>query len=103
MSAQTAPNNILGDTIKRLLKVREMKAYELGEAIDLSPTSVSKIINGVTRPRQNTFTRMCQALCQTKDEERRLVAAFARAEFLEEESDQALPSAEKEILRLRAE
>ena len=55
------------------------------------------------RPRQNTFTRMCQALCKTKDEERRLVAAFAGTELLDEEPDQALPSADKEILRLRAE
>jgi transcriptional regulator with XRE-family HTH domain len=103
MSARTAPNNILGDTIKRLLKARGMKAYELGEDIALSPTSISKIMNGVSRPRQNTFTRMCQVLCQTKEEERRLVAAFAGTEYLEEEPDQALPSAEKEILRLRAE
>ena len=55
------------------------------------------------RPRQNTFTRMCQALCKTKDEERRLVAAFAGTELLDEEPDQALPSSDKVILRLRAE
>jgi len=103
MSATEASENVLGKTIKTLLKVRGLKAYELGEEIGLSPTSVSKIINGVTRPRQNTFTRMCQALCKTKAEERRLVAAFAGTEFLEEEPDQALPSAEKVILRLRAE
>ena len=103
MPATDTPNNVLGDTIKSLLKVHRMKAYELGEEIGLSPTSVSKIMNGVTRPRQNTFTRMCQALCKTKEEERRLVAAFAGTEFLDEEPDQALPSAEKEILRLRAE
>ena len=103
MSAETRPNNVLGDTIKRLLKARGMKAYELGEEIGLSPTSISKIMNGVSRPRQNSFTRMCQALCKTKDEERRLVAAFAGTEFLEEEPDQALPSANRVILRLRAE
>lgn len=103
MSAQTASSNVLGDTIKSLLKVRGLKAYELGDEIGLSPTSISKIMNGVTRPRQNTFTRMCQVLCKTKAEERRLVAAFAGTELLEEEPDQALPSAEREILRLRAE
>ena len=95
--------NPLGDTIRSLLKKREMKAFELGEKIGLSPTSISKIMNGATRPRQNNFTRMCQELCETKEEEQRLVAAFAGAELLEEEPDQALPSAEKEILRLRAE
>jgi transcriptional regulator with XRE-family HTH domain len=103
MPSINAPKNVLGEAIKTLLKLRGMKAYELAEAVALSPTSVSKIMNGVTRPRQNTFTRMCQALCKTKEEERRLVAAFAGTEFLDEEPDQALPSAEKEILRLRAE
>lgn len=103
MSAQPAPSNVLGDTIKSLLKVRGLKAYELGEVVGLSPTSISKIMNGATRPRQNSFTRMCQVLCQTKAEERRLVAAFAGTELLDEEPDQALPSAEKVILRLRAE
>ena len=80
-----------------------MKAFELGEEIGLSATSVSKIINGASRPRQNTFTRMCKALCQNKDDELRLVSAFAGTELLEEEPDQALLSADKEILRLRAE
>ncbi len=103
MSATIPANNVLGDTIKQLLKLRGMKAYELGETIGLSATSISKIMNGVSRPRQNTFTRMCQALCKTKDEERKLVSAFAGTELLDEEPDQALPSADKEILRLRAE
>lgn len=103
MPATDTPNNVLGDTIKSLLKVHRMKAYELGEEIGLSPTSVSKIMNGVTRPRQNTFTRMCQALCKTKAEERRLVAAFAGTELLDEEPDDASDASNKEILRLRAE
>ena len=103
MSATEAPDNVLGKTIKALLKLRGLKAYELGEEIGMSPTSISKIMNGVSRPRQNSFTRMCQALCQTKEEERKLVAAFAGTELLDEEPDQSLPSSEKEILRLRAE
>lgn len=99
----STPENILGDTIRALLKERGMKAFELGEEIGLSPTSVSKIINGASRPRQNTFTRMCKALCQNKDDELRLVSAFAGTELLEEEPYQALPSSNKEILRLRTE
>ena len=85
------------------MKQRGLKAFELGEKIALSPTSISKIINGVTRPRQNTFTRMCQVLCETKDEERRLVTAFAGTELLDEELDEASAASNKEILRLRAE
>lgn len=103
MPSTNTPKNVLGDAIKALLKARGLKAYELAETVGLSPTSVSKIMNGATRPRQNTFTRMCQALCKTKEEERKLVAAFAGTELLDEEPDQALPSSEKEILRLRAE
>lgn len=96
-------SNILGETIHALMKQRGLKAFELGEKIALSPTSISKIVNGVTRPRQNTFTRMCQVLCETKEEERRLVAAFAGTELLDEELDEATSASNKEILRLRAE
>lgn len=96
-------SNVLGETIRNLLKERGLKAFELGEKIALSPTSVSKIVNGVTRPRQNTFTRMCQVLCETKEEERRLVAAFAGTELLDEEPDDSSVSSEKEVLMLRAE
>lgn len=105
MSAAHPTKSPLGSTIKALLLARGLKAYELGEAIGLSATSVSKIMNGVSRPRQNTFTRMCQELCTTKDEEQRLVSAFAGTELLQEE---AAPygkqrNAEQEVLRLRAE
>ncbi|MFC4993556.1 helix-turn-helix domain-containing protein [Rubritalea tangerina] len=96
-------SNILGETIHALMRQRGLKAFELGEKIALSPTSISKIVNGVTRPRQNTFTRMCQVLCETKEEERRLVAAFAGTKLLDEELDEASAASNKEILRLRAE
>ncbi len=96
-------SNILGETIHALMRQRGLKAFELGEKIALSPTSISKIVNGVTRPRQNTFTRMCQVLCETKEEERRLVAAFAGTELLDEELDETSAASNKEILRLRAE
>lgn len=85
------------------MKQRGLKAFELAEKIAISPTSISKIVNGVTRPRQNTFTRMCQVLCETKEEERRLVAAFAGTELLDEELEEASATSNKEILRLRAE
>lgn len=93
----------LGDVILSLLKKRGLRAFELAEQIGVSPTSVSKIMNGVSRPRQNTFTKLCQVLCETKEEERALVAAFAGTEQLQEEPDTRSAEAEKEILRLRAE
>ena len=102
--------NPLGEVLRDLLKQRNMKAVELGVKIGVSPTSISKILTGVTRPRQNTFTRMCQELCETKEDERRLVSAFTGTELFREEDPatyhakpQDLDAKEKEILRLRAE
>ena len=101
---KTASANILGDTIRSLLAKRQMKACELAKKIEISATSISKIMNGVSRPRQNSFTRMCEVLCETKEEERRLVSAFAGTELLDEEKEKPTDDAmEREILRLRAE
>lgn len=88
--------------MKALLKARELKAFELAEQIGVSATSISKIMNGVTRPRQNTFTKLCQALCNTEEEERALVQAFLNSEKLDEDGE--VPSeSDKESLKLRAE
>ncbi|MBK1857780.1 helix-turn-helix transcriptional regulator [Cerasicoccus arenae] len=75
-----------------------MKAFELGEQIGVSATSVSKIVNGVTRPRQATFSRMCKVLCETKAEERELVTAFAGAEVLQEDDSPQSPDDIKALL-----
>ena len=89
--------------MRQPMEAKKASSLQLTESIGITPTSVSQILNGVTRPRQNTFTRMCQALCKTKEEERRLVTAFVGTELLDEEPGRSSPSAEKEILRLRAE
>ncbi|GHC12017.1 helix-turn-helix domain-containing protein [Cerasicoccus arenae] len=88
----------LGDIIRKLLTKRQMKAFELGEQIGVSATSVSKIVNGVTRPRQATFSRMCKVLCETKAEERELVTAFAGAEVLQEDDSPQSPDDIKALL-----
>lgn len=95
--------NTLGEAILALMKERGLKAFELGEKVSLSPTSVSKIVNGVTRPRQNTFTRMCEVLCETKEDEKKLVAAFTGTELIDEEEDHASVVSNREVLKLRAE
>jgi transcriptional regulator with XRE-family HTH domain len=102
--------NSMGAIIRELLKARGLKAFELGEQIGMSPTSISKIMNDVSRPRQNTFSKMCQVLCETKEDERLLVQAFTGSELLEEEDpspyNSKLPSIhdkDREILRMRAE
>ena len=89
--------------MRQPIEAKKASGLQLTESIGITPTSVSKILNGQSRPRQNSFTRMCKVLCETKEQERHLVAAFAGTELLDEEPDQALPSSDKVILRLRAE
>jgi len=98
-------SNILGETIKDLLGKKGLKAYQLAEKTGTSATSISKIMNGVTRPRQNTFTLMCKVLCEDNADTQRLVSAFAGAELSLPESEENVltKNAEREVLRLRAE
>ena len=95
--------NSFGDAVRQLMEAKKVSGLKLAESIGITPTSVSRILNGQSRPRQVTLTRMCQTLCGTKEEEQKLVAAFAGTELMSEEHDRALPSSEKEILRLRTE
>jgi transcriptional regulator with XRE-family HTH domain len=80
------------------------KFHQLAEQVGISPTSISKIINGVTRPRQSTLTRMIQTLCRDQSEQQLLLRAFTGAELF----DQAAATkpnnpTEQELQRLRAE
>ena len=84
---------LFGNTVKFLLAQRGLTAKELAERVNLSETSVSKIVNGVTKPRQANFTRIIQELCETPDEEQQLVAAYAQIEDgLEDEDKQVDPA-----------
>lgn len=94
---------LFGDAVRQLMEAKKVSGLKLAESIGITPTSVSRILTGQIRPRQNAFTRMCQTPCSTKAEQQKLVAAFAGTELMSEESDQTLPSSEKEILRLRTE
>ena len=84
---------LFGNTVKFLLAQRGLTAKELAERVNLSETSVSKIVNGVTKPRQANFTRIIQELCATPDEEQQLVSAYAQIEEgLEDEQKQVDPA-----------
>ena len=85
---------LFGNTVKFLLAQRGLTAKELAERVNLSETSVSKIVNGVTKPRQANFTRIIQELCATAEEEQQLVTAYAQIEErLEDEQKQVDPAA----------
>lgn len=81
--------NLFGNTVKFLLGQRGLTAKELAERVNLSPTSLSKIVKGVSRPRQANLTRIIQELCVTPEEEQQLLSAFAHVEEeLSEETGQ---------------
>ena len=80
---------LFGNTVKFLLAQRGLTAKELAERVNLSETSVSKIVKGVTKPRQANLTRIIQELCATQEEEQQLLAAYGHIEdVLAEDSKQ---------------
>lgn len=62
--------------MRSLMKRRKINGVELAAEIGVSPTSVSKILNGRSKPRQLTLTRIMKALCRSPDEEQVVVRAF---------------------------
>ncbi len=84
----------LGNTIKTLLADRGLTAKELSKRINLSETSLSKIVQGVTKPRQANLTRIIEELCQTAEEEQKIISAYAAIESsLDDEQPQLDPVA----------
>lgn len=67
---------LFGNTVKFLLAQRRLTGKELAKRVNLSETSVSKIVNGVTKPRQANLTRIMQELCETPEEEQQLISAY---------------------------
>jgi len=68
--------NALAETIRLLMDRRGLSGVKLSDAIGLSPTSVSKIVTGQSKPRQVTFSRMMKCLCTNPEEEQMMVSAF---------------------------
>lgn len=67
-----------GNTVKLLLMDRGITAKEFAGRINLSETSLSKIVQGVSKPRQANLTRIIEELCETPEEQQQLIAAYAR-------------------------
>ena len=55
---------------------RELTGAQLAQEIDLSATSISRIVTGHAKPRQLTLTRLMRRLCTNADEEQMMVRAF---------------------------
>ena len=82
MSVTQPKYNPLGGLIRALLAARGLKAFELAEKVGISKQSISKIMTGLKRPRQTTFTKICEVLVSTPEEERALEQAYLNSKAL---------------------
>lgn len=94
--------NSFGDALRALMESKKVSGLKLAEDIGISPTSVSRILNGQSRPRQVTLSRITKALCQDRSEEQALLRAYSGLEALPEEqavNDERNAQAEEERVR----
>lgn len=80
----------LGNAIKHLLNKRRLNQKEFAEQIGISPVSLNRIIQGHAKPRQVTFSRICNVLAADNAETQLLVKYFTAAR-------RGLPEAEIEL------
>jgi transcriptional regulator with XRE-family HTH domain len=69
--------NRLGDALRTLMERRDLTGLALADRIGISPTSISRIINGVSRPRQGTLTKLMEALCSTPEEQQLVLSGYS--------------------------
>lgn len=67
----------LGDAIRRLMDVKDVTGIQLAADIGVTPTSISRILNGQTRPRQVTLSRLMKRLCDSREEEQVILRAYS--------------------------
>lgn len=77
--------NYFGEAVRNLMEQRGVSGQQLAEAVGITPTSVSRILNGQSRPRQVTLTRLMESLCDGKSEQQALLRAYSGLEALPEE------------------
>jgi len=70
----------LSSVIRVLMERRELTGSQLGEEIGLSATSVNRIVNGRSRPRQVTLSRLMKRLCTSPEERQYLISAYESKE-----------------------
>ena len=71
--------------MRQLMEAKKISGLKLAESIGITPTSVSRILNGQSRPRQVTLSRIMKALCQDRSEEQALLRAYSGLDTLPEE------------------
>lgn len=66
---------------------KNVSGVQLASDTGLTPASISRILNGASRPRQVTLLRLMKRLCETRDEEQSILWAYSSMlEALPEES-----------------
>lgn len=77
--------NSFGDALRSLMESKKVSGLKLAEDVGISTTSVSRILNGQSRPRQVTLSRIMKALCQDRSEEQALLRSYSGLDTLPEE------------------
>ena len=72
--------------MRQLMELKAVTGVQLSAETGLTTTSISRLLNGQTRPRQVTLTRLMKTLCETKAEEQSLLRAYSGLETLPEEA-----------------
>ncbi len=76
MQVDETADNEFGKRVRSLMELRSISGEELAGKLSLSQTAISKILHGKNRPRQHTFAKLCETLCQTDEERWMLVSAY---------------------------
>lgn len=94
--------NTFGDALRKLMEAKEVTGLQLAADIGITPTSVSRILTGQSRPRQVTLTRIMKQVCRTQDEEQLLIRAYSGLESLPQEAlDDDKRNAEEDEARVK--
>lgn len=75
--SNAVPRSTLGDFLRLLMERRDLTGLVLAERVGISPTSVSRILNGATRPRQGTLTKLIEVLCLTPEDQQLILRAYS--------------------------
>lgn len=68
------------------MEAKKASGLQLTESIGITPTSVSKILNGQSRPRQFTLTQIMKRPCETPRGEQLIVRTYTGLESLPQEA-----------------
>lgn len=91
-----------GEVVRQLMERKGVTGVQLAQDIGITATSVSRLLNGASKPRQLTLTRIMQRLCSTSQEEQMVLSAFAGTKETAAEEPRELfrPTPEDEVERV---